>query len=221
MSADNNDDDPEYATYKVVLLGDAGVGKTSIICRYVTNSFSSVLMSTTGATYANKKLIVGNKKIRFEIWDTAGQERYRSLAKMFYQNANVIILVYDITRKSSLNSINDFWIKQIRENARKDVILGLAGNKSDLYENEEVKLNEAKLFAKEIGAIFKTTSAKSSTGIDELFLQIGEKILNPNYNINVSNMNKEEELEYRKMMDKKKLRLEEASKKTKDKVGCC
>jgi len=110
-------------TCKVVLIGESGVGKTSIISRYMTNTFKSQLMSTPGANFVKKNVIMEdeNKSINFEIWDTAGQERYRSLAKVFYKNATVCVLVYDITRNSSFEAIKNYWIKEIKENAPKDI----------------------------------------------------------------------------------------------------
>ena len=117
----DDDTDTEYATCKVVLLGEAGVGKTSIISRYVSNTFSDVLMSTTGASFATKKVELDDEhKIKFQIWDTAGQERFRSLAKIFYQNAAVAVLVYDITRRDSFEKLKEFWIKELKENASID-----------------------------------------------------------------------------------------------------
>ena len=110
-------------TCKVVLIGESGVGKTSIISRYMTNTFKSQLMSTPGANFVKKNVIMEDEKksINFEIWDTAGQERYRSLAKVFYKNATVCVLVYDITRKASFEAIKNYWIKEIKENAPKDI----------------------------------------------------------------------------------------------------
>jgi small GTP-binding protein len=110
-------------TCKVVLIGESGVGKTSIISRYMSNTFKSQLMSTPGANFVKKTVIMEdeNKSINFEIWDTAGQERYRSLAKVFYKNATVCVLVYDITRNSSFEAIKNYWIKEIKENAPKDI----------------------------------------------------------------------------------------------------
>ena len=110
-------------TCKVVLIGESGVGKTSIISRYMSNTFKSQLMSTPGANFVKKTVIMEdeNKSINFEIWDTAGQERYRSLAKVFYKNATVCVLVYDITRKASFEAIKNYWIKEIKENAPKDI----------------------------------------------------------------------------------------------------
>ena len=106
-------------TCKVVLIGESGVGKTSIISRYTTNTFQAKLMSTPGANFVTKKVKMEdeNETIKFEIWDTAGQERYRALTKIFYQNAAVCVLVYDITRKSSFEEIKNYWIKEIKENA--------------------------------------------------------------------------------------------------------
>ena len=165
MSEEEENDD--YIVCKIVLLGETGVGKTSIISRYVHNNFSDVLMSTTGASFATKKLEIDPQhKIKFQIWDTAGQERFRSLAKIFYQNAAVAVLVYDITRRESFDKIKNFWIKEIKENAPSDIILALAGNKSDNYENEVVNLAEGKQLAKEIDAIFQSTSAMLSHGIE-------------------------------------------------------
>ena len=108
---------------KVVLIGESGVGKTSIISRYIHNQFSAVLMSTTGASFATKTIYLEEQKqsIKFEIWDTAGQERYRSLAKVFYKNASACILVYDITNKSSFEDIKSFWVTELKENAPQNI----------------------------------------------------------------------------------------------------
>ena len=108
---------------KVVLLGESGVGKTSIIARYITNTFKSQNLPTTGANFVSKTIILEdeNKSIKFELWDTAGQERYRSLAKVFYKNAAVCVLVYDITRKTSFDAIKNYWVKELKENAPKDI----------------------------------------------------------------------------------------------------
>ena len=110
-------------TCKVVLIGESGVGKTSIISRYINNTFKSQLMSTPGANFVTKNVIMedDNQSIKFEIWDTEGQERYRALAKVFYKNAAVCVLVYDITRKTSFNELKNYWYKEIKENAQSNV----------------------------------------------------------------------------------------------------
>ena len=213
MSDEEENDD--FTVCKVVLLGEAGVGKTSIISRYVHNNFSEVLMSTTGASFATKKLEIDPEhKIKFQIWDTAGQERFRSLAKIFYQNASAAVLVYDITRRESFDKIKNFWIKEIKENAPSDIILALAGNKSDNYENEVVNLAEGKKLAKGIDAIFQSTSAMLSHGIDELFLSIGKKFIYPARSFSETNITKKEE-EFRKGVKLKN------QKKKKVKKKCC
>ena len=107
---------------KVVLIGESGVGKTSIINRFTSNTFRSQQLPTTAANFVTKLVIMEdeNKSIKFEIWDTAGQEKYRSLAKVFYKNAAVCILVYDITRKSSFEEIKKFWVNEIKQNISPD-----------------------------------------------------------------------------------------------------
>ena len=117
------DDEEGAVTCKVVLIGEAGVGKTSIISRYSTNTFKSQSTPTPGANFVTKNVTFDDEKqtIKFEIWDTAGQEKYRSLAKVFYKNASVCVLVYDITRKSSFEELKNYWVKEIKDNAPKDL----------------------------------------------------------------------------------------------------
>ena len=205
-------------TCKVVLIGESGVGKTSIISRYMTNTFKSQLMSTPGANFVKKNVIMEdeNKSINFEIWDTAGQERYRSLAKVFYKNATVCVLVYDITRNSSFEAIKNYWIKEIKENAPSDIIIALAGNKDDNYENEVVTLSEGKKLAEEINGIFKSTSAMLSHGIDDLFKTIGEKFINPSINLNEPSISSKED-KFRKGVKLRKQQL----KNEKEPKKCC
>ena len=169
---------------KVVLIGESGVGKTSIISRYINDTFDPECVTSLGASFISKNLILPEAQgtLRFDIWDTAGQEKYRSLAKVFYKDAMIIIFVYDITKQSSFNEIKDFWYKQIKENTITNPIFAIAANKSDLYEKEQVNEKEARKFADDIGAIFKTTSALSNSGIDTLFTFIGKKYLNKNFN---------------------------------------
>ena len=108
---------------KVVLIGESGVGKTSIISRYMTDKFSATLGSTPGANFTTKTIFLKdeNQSIKFEIWDTAGQEKFRSLAKVFYKNAAICILVYDITKKQTFEELQKFWIEEIKANASKNI----------------------------------------------------------------------------------------------------
>ena len=147
-------------TIKVVLIGESGVGKTSIIQRYVDNIFDPNVILSSSAQFISKTVELNDEQsIKFEIWDTAGQERFRSLAKIFYKDAKAIILVYDITNKVSFENLQNYWFKEIEENSLSDAILVIVGNKSDLYENEQVTDEEGQKFAEEINAIFKRTSA--------------------------------------------------------------
>ena len=168
---------------KVVLLGDSGVGKTCIISRYISGTFDENSATTNGASYCSKNVNYEKlgKNLLLDIWDTAGQEKYKALTKFFYKDAAVCILVYDITRKETFDNLKNFWYTQLKENSGSNVVLGVAGNKCDLYESEEVKESEARQFAEEIGAIFELTSAQNNTGINELFFEVGNKYLDPNF----------------------------------------
>ena len=162
---------------KVILVGDSGVGKTSIIGRYL-NRYSAEQRATIGASYSNKLEEIDNYKINFDIWDTAGQERFRSVNTIFYKEAYICIMVYDITKEESFQSIKEYWYNTVTENSLNKIIFGIAGNKIDLYEEEKVNQEEAKKFSDSIDAIYKTTSAKENTYIDDLFKDLGRKFIN-------------------------------------------
>ena len=154
---------------KVIFVGDSSVGKSCIINRYINDSFQNQVV-TLGCNSLLKTITIDKYNIKFDIWDTAGMEKFRSLNAQFYKDANIVILVYEIINLNSFNSIKDYWYKDIIENSNKNIILGLIGNKSDLYlDKEEVSEEEARNYAKEINAIFKLTSALNGNGINELF----------------------------------------------------
>ena len=181
---------------KVVLLGETSVGKTSIISRYINNYFETNSLTTTGASYAYKTIYLKqyDKSIKFEIWDTAGQERYRALTKIFYKNASVAILCYDITKKVTFEEIKNYWFNQVKDNSPNDIVIAIAANKSDLYEQEQVNEEEARNYAKNAGALFITTSAMNSSGIEDLFNAVGSKFIDPNFCY-------EEDIDYDKKVD--------------------
>jgi small GTP-binding protein len=161
--------------FKVVMLGESGVGKTSIISQFIDQIFQDDLQSSTGGTFSTKTFIYNkDKELKFEIWDTAGQERYRALTKMFYKDANAAVLVYDKTLKETFDELKGYWIAQIKEYGPKDLILVLCANKNDLDE-EKVDEGEAREYAKTINASYCLTSAKNRYGIDDLFLSIAKK----------------------------------------------
>ncbi len=218
-----SDDEEDYIPCKVVLLGETGVGKTSLLTRYVSGTFSQLVMSSTGSSFVTKNLELENNKIKFQIWDTAGQEKYRSLAKIFYQSAAVAILVYDITTITSFKGLKEYWSKEIKENSPDDIILAVVANKSDDYLEQQVTTQEGKELAKELNAIFQTTSAKLGSGINELFTLIGEKFIDPNKNISESFMNKEEIIENKNKNQVEKLRSKkiQLEKEKNQKRKCC
>ena len=166
-------------SFKVVLVGESGVGKTSIITQFIDQTFQEDQQSTTGGTFSTKSVICDNgKTLKFEIWDTAGQERYRSLTKMFYKDANAAVLVYDITRKDSFEELQNYWSQQIKESSPPNIILAVAANKSDLINQEAVEEGTARAFANELGAIFVSTTATTVESINELFIEIAKKYTN-------------------------------------------
>ena len=176
MEYDENDVEDQMETFKVVLVGETGVGKTSIICQFIDKIFQDDLQASTGGSFSSKSFKFENGKIlKFDIWDTAGQEKYRSLTQMFYKDAGAAVLVYDITRQESFDELKNYWANQIKESASQDLIFVVAANKSDLIEKEEVDESIARKFAEDLNAIFCSTSAKESTGIDDLFIQIAKK----------------------------------------------
>jgi small GTP-binding protein len=160
---------------KVVLLGDSGVGKSSIVVRFVADNFKSDPEATLGASYMGKSLQVGDKTIKFNIWDTAGQERYHSLAKMYYRDANAAIMVYDITKRGSYEGLKK-WHRELTESGPKEMAVVVAGNKEDLVESEAVSPDEVSTWAKSIGAVFKKTSAKTNFGVEQIFKELAFKL---------------------------------------------
>ena len=214
------EEEDEYIPCKIVLLGEAGVGKTSIITRYISGSFSQVVMTSTGSSFVAKKIELDDKKkVKLQIWDTAGQERYRSLAKIFYQSAAVAVLVYDVTLKKSFEQLKEYWVKEIKDNAPDNIIIAIAANKSDDYLNQDVDTADGKALAKSLDALFICTSAKLGNGIEELFKLSGEKFLNPNKNISDSYMNKDEILERKNRIKIEQIREKKNEKNIKK--GCC
>ena len=166
-------------TIKLIILGDSGVGKSSIIQRYYSDSFNENLQMTLKANFLEKEIIINNQKINLELWDTAGQEKYRSLTQIFVKNSKIIIFTYSVTSLKSFESLN-FWYDFVQKEIRQNTILGLAGNKTDLiFENnyeEEVSEEKGKEFAEKIGASFALVSAKESS--KEIISLINELILN-------------------------------------------
>lgn len=161
---------------KVTLLGDANAGKSSIIMRFISDSFQEHSDPTFGATFLTKVIDFDKKSIKLSIWDTAGQERYNSLAASYSRDSRACILVYDITNRNSFIGLNK-WYTTIRDHLTPNAILVIVGNKEDMIENEDSTLFEGQEYAKSINAMYMRTSAKLGTGVKELFLEISKEIL--------------------------------------------
>lgn len=177
-------DNNEEKELKVILLGECGVGKTNIILRYLKDEFNEDTITTTNSTYTMKTVKKDDTTYRLNVWDTAGQEKFRSITKMFLQDASIIMLVYSITDKLSFKNL-EFWYKTIIENCGTDIVIAIVGNKHDLYLDQEVDEEEAKNFAENKNAIFKVVSAKEGrVTIDQLFELALDKYIEKNGNKN-------------------------------------
>ena len=213
--------DKDFESLKLVLIGESGVGKTSIISQFIDQVFQNDIQSTIGGTFSTKIIKCGNGKIlKLEIWDTAGQERYRSVTKLFYKDANAALLVYDISNKYTFEELQNYWIDQVRDSAPKDIILAIVANKSDLIESEQVDEAMAREFAKDNGALFALTSAKTTAGVESLFLDIAKKYTGTDSASTIESENKKEEEEYRKIR-KDSVKITKQSQVKAKKKKCC
>jgi len=208
----------ELEKCKVVLVGNSGVGKTCIINNIINKEFNADEVPTLSANFINLKLKIKelNKIIDFDIWDTAGQEQYKSIAKVFYRDASIGILVYDITNEKSFEELN-FWLNQLKKNASKDIIIGLCGNKSDLYLNEKVDEKKARKFADLNNCEFMLTSAKNGNGIYEIFQKLGRIYLDCDFKIQ---MEKERKSRNGIKINKSNKNIEKIKKENKKKLCC-
>ena len=162
---------------KVCLLGDINVGKTSIASRYCKNTFNDLYINTIGGAYQQQSVTLSNgTKIRLHIWDTSGQDRFRSMTNLYYNDAQVAILTYDVTNEQSLESLN-YWLEQLNNKVEiEHMLLCLAGNKNDVEASKKtVPTAKGKAFAEEHNMIFYETSAKTGAGVKELFQVIATK----------------------------------------------
>jgi Ras-related protein Rab-5C len=179
------------SSVKLVLLGEAAVGKSSLVMRFVNNDFQENKEPTIGAAFLTQKCNLPTRTIKFEIWDTAGQERFASLAPMYYRNAQAALVVYDITKASSLTKAQH-WVAELQRQASPGIVIALVGNKLDLVnpapsseagEEEEdesdarkVPVKTAKAYAEEEGLLFFETSAKTGERVAEVFTAIANAI---------------------------------------------
>ncbi|MGH0158754.1 UNVERIFIED_CONTAM: hypothetical protein FKN15_055517 [Acipenser sinensis] len=158
--------------FKLVLLGDMAVGKSSLVLRFVKGQFDEFQETTIGAAFLAQSVCLDDTTVKFEIWDTAGQERYHSLAPMYYRGAQAAIVVFDITKPETFERAKA-WVKELQRQASPNIVIALAGNKSDLAERRMVEYEEAQTYAEDTGLLFMETSAKTAMNVNELFLAIG------------------------------------------------
>ena len=182
--------------YKVVLIGESGVGKTCIINQFNDGKFDPNIKISISAQFCRKKIDLPNgESVTMDIWDTVGQETFRSITQIFYTHAKVAVIVYDVTNKKSFEEAKNYWYKKIQELDDKDIIIAIVANKYDLYEKKQVPNEEGEAYAKSIKAIFGFTSAKNNTGIKTLFENIAMKIKqkknNKSNETNINNINNE------------------------------
>jgi small GTP-binding protein len=159
---------------KIVLLGSASVGKTSIICRAVSDEFDTEMPATIGACYTAKQVDVASVSVNLQIWDTAGQERFRTLAPMYYRGSIVALLVFSVIEEKSLQDVKE-WADEIKQQADEMPVLFVVANKADLVDERTVTTDQAESVSKELGAFYAEVSAKSGRGIDELFVRVAEE----------------------------------------------
>ena len=184
---------------KVILVGEPGTGKTCLIKVATGGKFSENMESTIESTYTTKKIVKNNKEYFLNLWDTAGQEKYHSVTRLFLKKSEIVIFVYAINEKQTFEGIKSYWVTTIKESVGDEPILGIVGNKNDLFMEEDVNEEEVKNFANELGAKFKLVSAKDdplgfSNFLEELLNEyLKKKGLDvkkeDNANINLNNEN--------------------------------
>lgn len=161
------DDEYDYL-FKVVLIGDSGVGKSNLLSRFTRNEFNLESKSTIGVEFATRSIQVDGKTIKAQIWDTAGQERYRAITSAYYRGAVGALLVYDIAKNVTFENV-DRWLKELRDHADHNIVIMLVGNKSDLRHLRAVPQDDAKSYAEQRGLSFIETSALDSTNVEQAF----------------------------------------------------
>ena len=177
MSNKNNKNTSEYQyIFKLILIGNSGVGKSSIIQRYMKQTFENSYKCTIGVDFLMKTLEIKNKLVKLQLWDTAGQEKYKSMVSSYYRGANVALVVFDLTDHYSFDSL-PIWIENYYKNGPEQKNIILIGNKKDMVEERKVTQEEAELFSETNNMIYFETSAKEGDNIEYVFNYTAEKLL--------------------------------------------
>ena len=200
--------------FKTLILGDSFVGKTNMLKRFLHDEFDINTKETVGVEFGSKNFIMeGNDIVKAQIWDTAGQERYRSVTKAYYKGAKGALLVYDISRKSTFENI-DNWLLDLKTNGDKNILIILIGNKADLLEKREVSIEEAQTKAEQYNIAFLETSAKTGDNIAKAFTELVTQV----YNTNISTQQNNFEIEEN---NSDGVNLVNKSEEKTKKKGCC
>jgi Ras-related protein Rab-1A len=162
--------------FKVLLLGNSDVGKSSLLLRYVDSVWSDTFVPTIGVDFKVKTIEIDGKKVKLQIWDTAGQERFRTVVSTYFRGAHGIFLIYDITNRDSFKNLEN-WLIEIEKNASENVLKILIGNKNDLEDERDIASDEGKAFANRNGMQFIETSAKMNTNVNEAFETLGKLMI--------------------------------------------
>mmetsp|Transcript_13323 Transcript_13323/g.17462 ORF Transcript_13323/g.17462 Transcript_13323/m.17462 type:complete len:225 (-) Transcript_13323:134-808(-) len=163
--------------FKLLMIGDAGVGKSSMLLRFTDDSFDDHIQSTIGVDFKVKHMEVNDKRVKMTVWDTAGQERFRTLTSSYYRGAQGVVMVYDVTRRDSFENLEQ-WLREVQlytPDSGEGVVKLLVGNKIDL--NRRVPREEAEAWARNHGMLFLEASAKTKLGIRQCFLEVVQKIM--------------------------------------------
>ncbi|KAJ3427927.1 ras-related protein raba1f-like [Anaeramoeba flamelloides] len=171
IDSDSSEDEDYDFLYKIVLIGDSGVGKTNLLSRYCRNEFDLQSKTTIGVEFATKTLQIDGKIIKAQIWDTAGQERYRAITSAYYRGAVGAILVYDITKYSTFENC-ERWLNELREHSSEEINIMLVGNKVDLKHLRAVALEKSTNFSDNHGISFLETSALDSTNVEKAYADL-------------------------------------------------
>ena len=174
-STTKGEDNYEFI-FKVLLLGNSNVGKSSLFLRFVDDIWNDTFVPTIGVDFKIKTFEIDEKKIKMQIWDTAGQERFKNIISSYYRGAHGILLIYDVTDKDSFKNLSN-WLIEIEKNSSKNVLKVLIGNKTDLEEKRVISYNQAKEFADSYGLKYIETSAKKNLNVNEAFATLGRELM--------------------------------------------